>query len=529
MEIIKLSIFKIKNLFLERGSKPIIVIVLGCALNFKSYLFLGEAPYLILLFLLPFFIVYTNVISILLSLFLSIFNPNFLPLLLLSIILNIHLKIKLSLQLILISIFLLGLVLFFLYYFELIRLNILFLSLLLLASLNYLNFYDKIKKKEKLEFLSLLSVVFLFSSLNYGFETTLVTVFISSVAIISSLILSNYLAIRLFMILFLSGQSFFSIDEIILFSMLLFSKEIFSISKFLFDLKKPFVISISGDSSTGKDSLADVMINILGKNECTKISGDDFHKWDRNKTNWENLTHLNPKANNLGENARSIRMLSSNESTGVIKYDHETGSKAGLDILNPSKFILSVGLHSLYQINRSFISDISIFINMEEKLRRKLKIRRDTLMRGHSEPEVLNSIKKREQDSSNYIFPQKNQADIIINIRTIDEKENSNLEELLNNLSFEVITKIPSDFEFLKKITNGINTISLEVEEEIEYQKIIFSGSISSNDLLFLISHYKDLELNFSSNIVTSEDKNIWYFLTLICLLNLRFVREGAF
>ena len=57
--------------------------------------------------------------------------------------------------------------------------------------------------------------------------------------------------------------------------------------------RRPFVIGISGDSGSGKDTFANSIEGLFGKHSVTKLSGDDYHLWDRKKPIWQAMTHLN--------------------------------------------------------------------------------------------------------------------------------------------------------------------------------------------------------------------------------------------
>ena len=58
--------------------------------------------------------------------------------------------------------------------------------------------------------------------------------------------------------------------------------------------------------------------------------------------------------------------------------------------------------------------DIKIFLELEENLRRDLKISRDTKERGYKDDEVIQVIERRKSDETKYIETQKQYADVII-------------------------------------------------------------------------------------------------------------------
>ena len=72
---------------------------------------------------------------------------------------------------------------------------------------------------------------------------------------------------------------------------------------------QPFLIGISGDSSTGKTTLSQLINNIFGKNQSMTIYGDDLHCWERGHEKWSDITHLNPKANHLYNEVTTINSL----------------------------------------------------------------------------------------------------------------------------------------------------------------------------------------------------------------------------
>jgi ABC-type microcin C transport system duplicated ATPase subunit YejF len=51
--------------------------------------------------------------------------------------------------------------------------------------------------------------------------------------------------------------------------------------------RKPFVIGIAGDSGAGKDTFSDSITALFGGHSVVKLSGDDYHLWDRQKPMWQ--------------------------------------------------------------------------------------------------------------------------------------------------------------------------------------------------------------------------------------------------
>jgi uridine kinase len=173
------------------------------------------------------------------------------------------------------------------------------------------------------------------------------------------------------------------------------------------------LITISGSSGVGKTTLSELIRFVLKDKNVTVVNGDDSHKWERQDPNWNVYTHLNPKANNLTDEVKSISTLIQNKSIQRKKYNHDTGKfDEPVEIL-PSKYIVYEGLHSLHG-EMSEISDLRIFVETENNLKKQWKLNRDTQKRGYTKKQVENILQRREKDEKLYIAPQKENADVIV-------------------------------------------------------------------------------------------------------------------
>ena len=203
----------------------------------------------------------------------------------------------------------------------------------------------------------------------------------------------------------------FLFTSLIYFNLFILGSTIINDDKFKFS-KKPFFIAIAGDSSSGKTTLVDNMASFFGYGSTLKISGDDYHKYERENEIWKTNTHLNPRMNYLDKLTLDIKKLMKHKKAFSRSYNHSTGKFSLERILNSSEIIFVEGLHSLYlnDINRHF--DLKIFLSMDESLRLDLKIKRDSIKRGKTEDEVIDSLKFRMPDAISYIHPQEYNSDI---------------------------------------------------------------------------------------------------------------------
>lgn len=173
------------------------------------------------------------------------------------------------------------------------------------------------------------------------------------------------------------------------------------------------VIGIGGDSGVGKTSLLQDLNLLIGK-RLLQLEGDGEHKWERGNSNWEEFTHLNPKANNIHSQANAIFDLKQNQKIKRSDYDHSSGKFTEAKSITPKEFISLSGLHPFYLPGIRKNTDLKIYLDTDENLRRHWKILRDTVNRGYTIEKIIAQIDKRLPDAEKYIYPQKKFANLII-------------------------------------------------------------------------------------------------------------------
>ena len=198
-------------------------------------------------------------------------------------------------------------------------------------------------------------------------------------------------------------------------------REHYTRSDFVRLRSRPALVLIAGDSGVGKDTLADGLTNVLGRDSTIYVSGDDYHRWDRGNGTWRHFTHLNPNANNLTRFFDDILTLTDGGEIRSGKYDHGVGRKLMSDTARGREFVIAAGLHGLMINDMNRQASLTVFLEMSNNLRTALKLERDTKIRGHQPEAVLRSIEERREDSLKYIEPQRGLADLVVTSSIIEE------------------------------------------------------------------------------------------------------------
>ena len=182
--------------------------------------------------------------------------------------------------------------------------------------------------------------------------------------------------------------------------------------------RRPIVLGIVGDSAAGKTTITRGLAELLGEDRVTHICADDYHKYDRTERACRKITPLHPDCNYL--DILELHLERAHYGQPMLKpvYDHSTGSLVRPEYLVPSEFVIVEGLLGFHtEVMRQFY-DVKVFLDPPEDLRRLWKIRRDTTKRGYTAEQVVAEMEKRESDSRNFIRPQREFADIVVQFYT---------------------------------------------------------------------------------------------------------------
>lgn len=179
---------------------------------------------------------------------------------------------------------------------------------------------------------------------------------------------------------------------------------------------KVVLIGVAGDSGCGKSTFLRRLADLFGKDLMTVICLDDYHCLDRKQRKVQGVTALDPRANNFDLMYEQIKALKEGRSIDKPIYNHETGELDPPERVDPNNIVVIEGLHPMYDERVRSLLDFSVYLDISDEVKIAWKIQRDMAERGHTYEDVLASINARRPDFEAYIDPQKQHADVVVQI-----------------------------------------------------------------------------------------------------------------
>ena len=259
-------------------------------------------------------------------------------------------------------------------------------------------------------------------------------------------------------------------------------------NNFLRISNRPFSIGVAGDSASGKDTFIDSIESLFGVHSVTKLSGDDYHLWDRNKLVWNFMTHLNPMSNNLEKLTDDAIKLINSESILVRKYDHKKGVLSKGTKIKANDMVFVTGLHTLYVPFLRELFDLKIYLDMDDDLRKYFKFKRDIHERGHEPEKVEKIFEQRSKDSELFIKPQMQFADVIFTLEPAINKVFLNDYEYKKNIPLKLVF-VTSDSQntlSLRKTLVSVCGLHVDITHDSKKHTVMLTimGDVSSEDIL---------------------------------------------
>ncbi|MCG6134793.1 MAG: phosphoribulokinase [Nostoc sp. LLA-1] len=176
------------------------------------------------------------------------------------------------------------------------------------------------------------------------------------------------------------------------------------------------LIGVAGDSGCGKSTFLRRLIDLFGEEFMTVICLDDYHSLDRKQRKETGITALDPRANNFDLMYEQIKALKEGQAIDKPIYNHETGMIDPPEHIEPNHIVVVEGLHPLYDERVRSLLDFSVYFDISDEVKIAWKIQRDMAERGHRYEDVLAQINSRKPDFEKFIEPQREFADVVLQV-----------------------------------------------------------------------------------------------------------------
>lgn len=177
---------------------------------------------------------------------------------------------------------------------------------------------------------------------------------------------------------------------------------------------RPVILGVVGDSGAGKTTITRGLVAILGEEQVTAVSTDDYHRYDREQRAERDITPLHPDCNYVDILSQHLGHLRKGEPILKPVYQHADGTFGPPLHVSPKPFTVVEGLLGYHTEEMRECYDVRVYLGPPEELRRKWKVQRDTSKRGYTEDQVLKDLDRREPDSAQFIRPQERFADMVV-------------------------------------------------------------------------------------------------------------------
>eukprot|EP00242_Pyramimonas_sp_CCMP2087_P000409 CAMPEP_0198228650 /NCGR_PEP_ID=MMETSP1445-20131203/113698_1 /TAXON_ID=36898 /ORGANISM="Pyramimonas sp., Strain CCMP2087" /LENGTH=531 /DNA_ID=CAMNT_0043909063 /DNA_START=88 /DNA_END=1684 /DNA_ORIENTATION=- len=134
------------------------------------------------------------------------------------------------------------------------------------------------------------------------------------------------------------------------------------------------------------------------------------------KPDFDAYTALNPCAQNFDLMYEHCAAIKAGKSIQKPIYNHVTGLLDPTEEIHAAPIYVIEGLHPFYDERVRDLLDFKLYLDISDDVKFAWKIQRDMAERGHSLESIKASIEARKPDFDAYIDPQKQLADVIIQV-----------------------------------------------------------------------------------------------------------------
>ncbi len=182
--------------------------------------------------------------------------------------------------------------------------------------------------------------------------------------------------------------------------------------------EQPLIIAIAGGSGSGKTTIAESVVEIVGPRHVALIAHDAYYR-DQSALSLEKRAQINydhPDSLETELLADHLRRLRAGESVERPVYDFSTHTRSGKTVtVRPESVILVEGILVLSEPELRELMDLRVYVDTDADLRLLRRLHRDTIERKRTVDSVLQQYEATVRPMHiQFVEPSKRYADIIV-------------------------------------------------------------------------------------------------------------------
>lgn len=181
---------------------------------------------------------------------------------------------------------------------------------------------------------------------------------------------------------------------------------------------RPFVIGVAGGSGSGKTTIAQSVVDIVGEDLVVLIQHDAYYR-DQAHMSFDERTKINYDHPDSLENELFVAHLTELRAGRPIErpvYDFTTHTRTAMTVrIEPEAVVLVEGILVLAEPELRKLFDLRIYIDTDPDLRLMRRLQRDIVERGRTIDSVLEQYERTVRPMHlQFVEPSKRYADIIV-------------------------------------------------------------------------------------------------------------------
>ncbi len=186
------------------------------------------------------------------------------------------------------------------------------------------------------------------------------------------------------------------------------------------------IILVGGGTASGKTYVINEVVKLIGEENVTHISIDDYYK-DLTDVPFEERCKINydhPKAFDWPLIKQQLAALKNDETIEKPTYDYVIHNRSKItETVTPQKIVIVEGIMALVNKDIRKLGDLKVFINATRERRLIRRMERDQKERGRTMDSIINQYFSTVQPMYEEIVePSSYYADLLVNNDEYDNK-----------------------------------------------------------------------------------------------------------